>query len=80
MLIFSYRLLQLIIFPVILIIGLIRILNKKENPPKFDNVDYFLSEKKEFSFSKEELILVNNLFNFSPGKFLQFYPENRELL
>ena len=31
MLIFSYRLLQLIIFPVILIIGLIRILNKKEN-------------------------------------------------
>ena len=31
MLIFSYRLLQLIFFPVILIIGLIRIFNKKEN-------------------------------------------------
>ena len=31
MLIFSYKLLQLIIFPVVLIIGLIRILNKKEN-------------------------------------------------
>jgi len=31
MLIFSYRLLQLIFFPVILIIGLIRILNNKEN-------------------------------------------------
>ena len=30
MLIFSYRLLQLIFFPVILIIGLIRIFNKKE--------------------------------------------------
>ena len=31
MLIFSYRLLQLVFFPVILIIGLIRIFNKKEN-------------------------------------------------
>ena len=30
MLIFSYRLLQLIIFPVVLIIGLIRILNEKD--------------------------------------------------
>ena len=31
MLIFSYRLLQLVFFPVILFIGLIRIFNKKEN-------------------------------------------------
>ena len=31
MLIFSYRLLQLLFFPVILFIGLIRIFNKKEN-------------------------------------------------
>ena len=31
MLIFSYRLLQIVFFPVILFIGLIRIFNKKEN-------------------------------------------------
>ena len=31
MLIFSYRLLQIVCFPVILFIGLIRIFNKKEN-------------------------------------------------
>ena len=39
-----------------------------------------LSSKKEFSFSNEELILVNNLFNFSPGKFLQFYPKENSLM
>ena len=42
------------------------ILNKKEDPPKFDNVDYFLSEKKEF------LIIVNkndnNVINYNYTK------------
>ncbi len=39
-----------------------------------------LLSKKEFSFSNEELILVNNFFNFSPGKFLQFYPKENSLM
>ena len=39
-----------------------------------------LSFKKNFSFSNEELILVNNLFNFSPGKFLQFYFKENSLM
>jgi hypothetical protein len=42
------------------------VLSKKENPPKFDNVDYFLSEKKEF------LIIVNkndnNVINYNYTK------------
>ena len=39
-----------------------------------------LSDNKEFSFNNEELILVNNLFNFSPGKFLRFYPKENTLM
>ena len=35
MLIFSYRILQVIFFPIILFIGLIRIYNKKENYSSF---------------------------------------------
>ena len=39
-----------------------------------------LSSKKNYSFNKEELILVNNLFNFSPGKFLEFYSKENSLM
>ena len=39
-----------------------------------------LSSKKNYSFSSEELILINNLFNFSPGKFLQFYFKENSLM
>ena len=39
-----------------------------------------LNSKNNFNFSDEELILVNNLFNFSPGKFLQFYPKENSLM
>ena len=39
-----------------------------------------LGSKKNYSFSNEELILVNNLFNFSPGKFLQFYFKENSLM
>ena len=39
-----------------------------------------MSNKKKYSFSDEELILVNNLFNFSPGKFLQFYLKDNLLM
>ncbi len=39
-----------------------------------------LGDRKVFSFSNEELVLVNNLFNFSPGKFLQFYPKENSLM
>ena len=50
------------------------------NPISKDEFISLLSDKKEFSFSNEELILVNNLFNFSPGKFLQFYPIENSLM
>ena len=39
-----------------------------------------LNSKKNYSFSDEELILVNNLFNFSPGKFLKFYFKENSLM
>ena len=39
-----------------------------------------LTSKKNYSFSSEELILINNLFNFSPGKFLQFYFKENTLM
>ncbi|MDC3063118.1 hypothetical protein OA253_00695 [Alphaproteobacteria bacterium] len=50
------------------------------NPISKKEFIYILKDKREFSFSNEELILVNNLFNFSPGKFLQFYPKENSLL
>ena len=50
------------------------------NPITKEEFISLLSDKKEFSFSNEELILVNNLFNFSPGKFLQFYPKENTLM
>ena len=49
-------------------------------PISKDEFILLLSDKKKFSFSNEELILVNNLFNFSPGKFLQFYPKQNSLM
>ena len=53
MLIFSYRLLQLVFFPVILFIGLIRIINKKENffsykQKIFANQDYTQIRQSDF--------------------------------
>ena len=39
-----------------------------------------LSSINNFNFTNEELILVNNLFNFSPGKFLQFYSKENSLM
>ena len=39
-----------------------------------------LNSKKNYSFSDEELILINNLFNFSPGKFLKFYFKENSLM
>ena len=50
------------------------------NPISKEDFISLLSNKKEFSFSNEELILVNNLFNFSPGKFLKFYPKENSLM
>ncbi len=50
------------------------------NPISKEDFISLLRDKKEFSFSNEELILVNNLFNFSPGKFLQFYPKENSLM
>ena len=50
------------------------------NPVSKEDFISLLSDKKEFSFSNEELILVNNLFNFSPGKFIQFYPKENFLM
>ena len=50
------------------------------NPISKEDFISLLSDKKKFSFSNEELILVNNLFNFSPGKFLQFYPKENSLM
>ena len=50
------------------------------NPITKEEFISLLSDKKEFSFSNEELILVNNLFSFSPGKFLQFYPKENTLM
>ena len=50
------------------------------NPISKEDFISLLSHKKEFSFSNEELILVNNLFNFSPGKFLQFYFKENTLM
>ena len=50
------------------------------NPISKEDFISLLSNKKEFSFSNEELILVNNLFNYSPGKFLQFYPKENSLM
>ena len=51
MLIFSYRLLQVIFFPIILFIGLIRIYNKKEN--------YSLNENIVNEVKKNPVILDN---------------------
>ena len=39
-----------------------------------------LNSKKSYSFNNEELILINNFFNFSPGKFLQFYNNENSLM
>ncbi len=39
-----------------------------------------LSSKKKYNFNNEELILINNLFYFSPGKFLQFYDKKNTLI
>ena len=39
-----------------------------------------LSSIKNYKFSIEELILINNFFNFSPGKFLQFYSKENTLM
>ena len=50
------------------------------NPVSKEEFISLLSDKIAFSFSNEELILVNNLFNFSPGKFLQFYPKENSLM
>ena len=50
------------------------------NPISKKDFISLLSDKKEFIFSNEELILINNLFNFSPGKFLQFYPKENSLM
>ncbi len=50
------------------------------NPILKEEFILLLSDKKKFSFNNEELILVNNLFNFSPGKFLQFYPKENFLM
>ena len=49
------------------------------NPISKDQFISLLSSKNNFNFSNEELILVNNLFNFSPGKFLQFYSKENSL-
>ncbi len=50
------------------------------NPILKEEFISLLHDKKKFNFSSEELILVNNLFNFSPGKFLQFYPKENSLM
>ena len=50
------------------------------NPISKEEFISLLIDKKKFSFSNEELILVNNLFNFSPGKFLQYYTKENSLL
>ncbi len=50
------------------------------NPISKEEFISLLSNKKKFSFSNEELILVNNLFNFSPGKFIQFYTKENSLI
>ena len=39
-----------------------------------------LTSKKSYDFKNDELILINNLFNFSPGKFLQFYNKENTLI
>ncbi len=43
------------------------------NPILKEEFISLLSSKIKYNFSEEELILIKNLFNFSPGKFLQFY-------
>ena len=50
------------------------------NPISKEEFISLLNSKNNFNFSNEELILVNNLFNFSPGKFLQFYPKENSLM
>ena len=50
------------------------------DPISKDKFTSLLSLKNNFSFSNEELILINNLFNFSPGKFLQFYSKENSLM
>ncbi len=50
------------------------------NPILKEKFISLLSSRIRHNFSDEELILINNLFNFSPGKFLQFYNEKNSLV
>ncbi len=50
------------------------------NPISKEEFISLLSSRIKYNFNDEELILINNLFNFSPGKFLQFYNEKISLV
>ena len=50
------------------------------NPISKEDFILLLSDKTKFIFNNEDLILVNNLFNFSPGRFLQFYSKENSLM
>ena len=50
------------------------------NPISKEHFISLLSQIKKYNFNNDELILINNMFNYSPGKFLQFYFEENKLL
>ena len=49
-------------------------------PISKDKFTSILKLKNNFNLNDEELILVKNLFNFSPGLYLKFYNKNDQLL
>ncbi len=50
------------------------------NPISKEKFISLLNSIKNYNFNNNELILINNLFNFSPGKFLQYYFDENTVL
>ena len=79
MLIFSYRLLQVIFFPIILFIGLIRIFNKKENYLSYMQ-KIFSSQNYEQISKSDYLIHFASIGELNSIKFLMDSLDNSKVV